>query len=67
MICTGRSRPSPAWTPCDHRGQRDGGGRRILVAVTGDLVLAAESASFTMAYTQAGLSPDGSAPTTCPG
>lgn len=30
-------------------------------AVTGDLVLAAESASFTMAYTRAGLSPDGSA------
>jgi 2-(1,2-epoxy-1,2-dihydrophenyl)acetyl-CoA isomerase len=28
--------------------------------VTGDLVLAAESASFTMAYTRAGLSPDGS-------
>jgi len=28
--------------------------------VTGDLVLAAESASFTMAYTKVGLSPDGS-------
>ena len=28
--------------------------------MTGDLVLAAESASFTMAYTRAGLSPDGS-------
>jgi 2-(1,2-epoxy-1,2-dihydrophenyl)acetyl-CoA isomerase len=28
--------------------------------VSGDLVLAAESASFTMAYTKAGLSPDGS-------
>jgi 2-(1,2-epoxy-1,2-dihydrophenyl)acetyl-CoA isomerase len=28
--------------------------------VTGDLVLAAESASFTMAYTTVGLSPDGS-------
>ena len=31
------------------------------LAVSGDLVLAAESASFTMAYTRAGLSPDGSA------
>jgi 2-(1,2-epoxy-1,2-dihydrophenyl)acetyl-CoA isomerase len=30
------------------------------LAVTGDLVLAAESATFTMAYTAAGLSPDGS-------
>ena len=29
------------------------------LAVSGDLVLAAESASFTMAYTKAGLSPDG--------
>jgi 2-(1,2-epoxy-1,2-dihydrophenyl)acetyl-CoA isomerase len=28
--------------------------------VAGDLVLAAESASFTMAYTRVGLSPDGS-------
>lgn len=31
------------------------------LGVSGDLVLAAESASFTMAYTKAGLSPDGSA------
>lgn len=30
------------------------------LAVAGDLVLAAESASFTMAYTKVGLSPDGS-------
>jgi 2-(1,2-epoxy-1,2-dihydrophenyl)acetyl-CoA isomerase len=30
------------------------------LGVSGDLVLAAESASFTMAYTKAGLSPDGS-------
>jgi 2-(1,2-epoxy-1,2-dihydrophenyl)acetyl-CoA isomerase len=30
------------------------------LAVTGDLVLAAQSATFTMAYTAAGLSPDGS-------
>ncbi len=30
-------------------------------AVSGDLVLAAQSAKFTMAYTAAGLSPDGSA------
>jgi len=35
-------------------------GAGFSVAVTGDLVLAAESASFTMAYTRAGLSPDGS-------
>lgn len=31
------------------------------LAVIGDLVLAGESASFTMAYTRAGLSPDGGA------
>ena len=31
------------------------------LAVIGDLVLAAESASFTMSYTRVGLSPDGSA------
>ena len=36
-------------------------GAGFSIAVTGDLVLAAESASFTMAYTSAGLSPDGSA------
>jgi 2-(1,2-epoxy-1,2-dihydrophenyl)acetyl-CoA isomerase len=36
-------------------------GAGFSLAVTGDLVLAAESASFTMAYTAAGLSPDGSA------
>ena len=36
-------------------------GAGFSLAVTGDLVLAAESASFTMAYTRAGLSPDGSA------
>lgn len=36
-------------------------GAGFSVAVTGDLVLAAESASFTMAYTRVGLSPDGSA------
>jgi 2-(1,2-epoxy-1,2-dihydrophenyl)acetyl-CoA isomerase len=35
-------------------------GAGFSVAVTGDLVLAAESAKFTMAYTKAGLSPDGS-------
>ncbi|HET6736733.1 enoyl-CoA hydratase/isomerase family protein [Mycobacterium sp.] len=35
-------------------------GAGFSVAVTGDVVLAAESASFTMAYTRAGLSPDGS-------
>ncbi len=35
-------------------------GAGFSLAVTGDLVLAAESAKFTMAYTAAGLSPDGS-------
>jgi 2-(1,2-epoxy-1,2-dihydrophenyl)acetyl-CoA isomerase len=35
-------------------------GAGMSLAVAGDLVLAAESASFTMAYTAAGLSPDGS-------
>jgi 2-(1,2-epoxy-1,2-dihydrophenyl)acetyl-CoA isomerase len=35
-----------------------GGG--FSLSITGDLVMAAESASFTMAYTRAGLSPDGS-------
>lgn len=35
-------------------------GAGLSLAVTGDLVLAAESASFTMAYTTVGLSPDGS-------
>src|SRR6185312_2837744 len=34
-------------------------GAGFSLAVTGDLVLAADSASFTMAYTAAGLSPDG--------
>ncbi|MGV0835309.1 enoyl-CoA hydratase/isomerase family protein [Mycolicibacterium thermoresistibile] len=36
-------------------------GAGFSVAVTGDLVLAAESASFTMAYTRIGLTPDGAA------
>src|SRR6185312_14191740 len=36
-------------------------GAGFSLAVSGDLVLAASSASFTMAYTRAGLSPDGSA------
>lgn len=36
-------------------------GAGFSLAVTGDLVLAAESAKFTMAYTKAGLSPDGGA------
>jgi 2-(1,2-epoxy-1,2-dihydrophenyl)acetyl-CoA isomerase len=35
-------------------------GAGFSLAVAGDLVLAAESAKFTMAYTKAGLSPDGS-------
>ncbi len=36
-------------------------GAGFSLAVSGDLVLAASTASFTMAYTKAGLSPDGSA------
>jgi 2-(1,2-epoxy-1,2-dihydrophenyl)acetyl-CoA isomerase len=36
-------------------------GAGFSLAVSADLVLAAEAASFTMAYTKAGLSPDGSA------
>ncbi len=36
-------------------------GAGMSMAVCGDLVLAAHSAKFTMAYTAAGLSPDGSA------
>lgn len=36
-------------------------GAGMSMAVCGDLVLAASSAKFTMAYTAAGLSPDGSA------
>jgi 2-(1,2-epoxy-1,2-dihydrophenyl)acetyl-CoA isomerase len=35
-------------------------GAGMSLAIAGDLVLAAESASFTMAYTAAGLAPDGS-------
>ncbi|MCW2557811.1 MAG: enoyl-CoA hydratase [Mycobacterium sp.] len=35
-------------------------GAGFSLAVAGDLVLAAESVKFTMAYTKAGLSPDGS-------
>lgn len=35
-------------------------GAGFSIAVTGDFVIAAESAKFTMAYTAAGLSPDGS-------
>ncbi|HZQ31886.1 MAG TPA: enoyl-CoA hydratase-related protein [Mycobacterium sp.] len=35
-------------------------GAGFSLAITGDLVVAAENASFTMAYTAAGLSPDGS-------
>ncbi|WP_370464402.1 enoyl-CoA hydratase/isomerase family protein [Mycolicibacterium sp. 018/SC-01/001] len=36
-------------------------GAGFSLAVLGDLILAAESASFTMAYTRVGLTPDGSA------
>lgn len=35
-------------------------GAGFSLAITGDLVLASEGASFTMTYTRAGLSPDGS-------
>jgi 2-(1,2-epoxy-1,2-dihydrophenyl)acetyl-CoA isomerase len=35
-------------------------GAGFSLAVSGDLVVASSSASFTMAYTRAGLSPDGS-------
>lgn len=38
-------------------GMAAGGGFSLLI--TGDLVIAVESAKFTMAYTRAGLSPDG--------
>ena len=41
-------------------------GAGFSLALVGDLVLAAESASFTMAYTRAGLSPDGSSSYTLP-
>lgn len=43
---------------CAVNGQAAGAG--FSLAIAGDLVLAAESAAFTMAYTRAGLSPDGS-------
>jgi 2-(1,2-epoxy-1,2-dihydrophenyl)acetyl-CoA isomerase len=36
-------------------------GAGLSIAASGDLVLAAESATFTMAYTRVGLTPDGSA------
>ncbi|WP_280268611.1 enoyl-CoA hydratase/isomerase family protein [Nocardia wallacei] len=36
-------------------------GAGFSLAIAGDLVIAGESASFTMAYTRAGLSPDGGA------
>jgi 2-(1,2-epoxy-1,2-dihydrophenyl)acetyl-CoA isomerase len=35
-------------------------GAGMSIAISGDFVLAAESAQFTMAYTRIGLSPDGS-------
>jgi 2-(1,2-epoxy-1,2-dihydrophenyl)acetyl-CoA isomerase len=35
-------------------------GAGFSLAIAGDLVLASDAASFTMAYTKAGLSPDGS-------
>ena len=41
-------------------------GAGFSLAVSGDLALATESAKFTMAYTKAGLSPDGGASYTLP-
>lgn len=41
-------------------------GAGFSLAVAGDMALAAESASFTMAYTKVGLSPDGGASHTLP-
>lgn len=41
-------------------------GAGVSLALAGDLVLAAESARFTMAYTKAGLVPDGGATFTLP-
>jgi 2-(1,2-epoxy-1,2-dihydrophenyl)acetyl-CoA isomerase len=43
---------------CSVNGTAAGAG--FSIAVTGDLVIAAESAKFTMAYSKIGLSPDGS-------
>ncbi len=44
-------------TVCAVQGFAAGGG--FSLAISGDLVLASESAKFTMAYTKAGLTPDG--------
>jgi 2-(1,2-epoxy-1,2-dihydrophenyl)acetyl-CoA isomerase len=45
-------------------GNAGGGGMSL--ALSGDIVLAAESARFTMAYTRVGLTPDGSSTYTLP-
>ena len=45
-------------TVCAVQGFAAGGG--FSLAIAGDLVVASESAKFTMAYTRAGLTPDGS-------
>src|SRR5204862_3910809 len=45
-------------------GNAGGGGMSL--ALAGDIVIAAESARFTMAYTHVGLTPDGSSPYTLP-
>jgi 2-(1,2-epoxy-1,2-dihydrophenyl)acetyl-CoA isomerase len=45
-------------------GNAGGGGMSL--ALAGDIVLAAESAHFTMAYTRVGLTPDGSSTYTLP-
>ena len=49
---------------CAVQGVAAGGGMSL--AIAGDLVVAAESAWFTMAYTAAGLSPDGGSTWTLP-
>ncbi len=49
---------------CAVNGMAAGGGMSL--ALAGDLVLATESAKFTMAYTQIGASPDGSSSWTLP-
>ena len=53
-----------AFVPCAVNGNAGGGGMSL--ALAGDIVMAAESARFTMAYTRVGLTPDGSSTHTLP-